>query len=172
MYKKYASVMMAGVFVLLGILMFVSSFGMKSLAHAQVGPEFVPRIIAVCMVALGVVHVISELRVVRAGTGSAVPAEQGSTQEQEREDGKKTFLKQHGFLFTLVLIFAYAALMKPVGFILTTVGYMLCQICILAHDLRPVKLAQYALLSTVVSVGIYLLFVYVFGMILPAGILG
>ena len=167
MRKKYQGVAMAGAFVLLGIVLFISSFEMKSLAQAQVGPELVPRIVASGMIILGLLNVCSEYRKAKK---EAEP--EGAAQEDGCTEEKKPFLKRHGFGLTLALVFAYVWLMPLVGFILATVMYLFCQICIFAHDLSKKKLLQYVLISVLTSVGVYLIFALVFGLPLPSGIWG
>ena len=158
------NVFMSLSFILLGLVMFFSSFWMKSLAQSQVGPGFVPRIIAVGLVALGSINTLAEFRKTDPQTDR--PA-------AEQTDGsRKPFLKRHGFSLTLILIFLYLCLIPLTGFLLATPCYLFCQICIFAHDLSIKKLIQYAAIAAVAAVGIHLVFVSAFGMMLPAGILG
>ena len=164
MNKKMQNVMMAASFILLGLIMFLSSFWMKSLAQSQVDPGFVPRIIAVGLVALGILNTLAEFR--KNDPHTDRPAA-GQTAQS-----RKPFLKRHGFTLTLILTFVYIWLIPLAGFLLATLSYLFCQICIFAHDLSIKKLIQYAAIAVAAATGIYLIFASGFGMMLPAGILG
>jgi putative tricarboxylic transport membrane protein len=71
---------------------------------------------------------------------------------------------------TFVLIFLYLALLEPLGFLLSTAVYLFFQFIVLSRK-KP-NLPLYGLLSISTSAIVYYLFVKVFILFLPAGILG
>lgn len=167
MNKRYGSLMMALAFVVLGAVMFVSSFHMKSLTKANVGPEFVPRIVAVSLMGLGLLHTLEESRRLKAG--KQVQGKQESTEMKYEE---KPFRQKYGFWITVGLVFLYILGISVIGFPLASIAYLFLQICTFAHDLGRKKLLQYALISFVTAAVISILFVKVFRVSLPVGILG
>jgi putative tricarboxylic transport membrane protein len=72
---------------------------------------------------------------------------------------------------TFVLMAGYAALLPMVGFMITTAVYLFLQINILAENQHR-KPVLFGIISVVTSVSVYYLFVMVFHLMLPAGILG
>jgi hypothetical protein len=65
----------------------------------------------------------------------------------------------------------YALLITKVGFLITTTVYLFIQINILSPK-QSRKHLMFAIISVVASVVIYYIFVKVFNLMLPAGILG
>lgn len=167
MNKRYGNLMMALAFVVLGTVMFVSSFQMKSLAKANIGPELVPRIIAVSLIGLGLLHTSEEFRRLKTAEQMQSMPEAAETQHEQ-----KPFRQKYGFWLTIGLIFLYIWGISVLGFLLATIVYLFFQICTFAYDLRRQKLVQYALISFITAIVVYVLFVKVFRISLPAGILG
>ena len=72
---------------------------------------------------------------------------------------------------TIVLLVVYILTMKTVGFVLSSTGYLVLQSSLLIRDHRKKKLPFVLLLSIIVSVGTYVLFVRSLNVPLPAGVL-
>lgn len=162
MLKKYKDAILGGATILLGVGLYILSFGIKSVALNLVKADFFPRLIAALLVVLGVILLITGLKKAK----------------QYQDDGEKDlpFWKNDGsvsMLETLALIAAYVLLMKPLGFIIATFAYLVAQMYVLTpKDKRTKKnLVLFVLISLVASFAVYLLFVKVFYLMLPAGIL-
>ena len=80
------------------------------------------------------------------------------------------YIQKYITVITLLFITVYISLMKPLGFILSTIIYLFAQILLIAprDKKKPVFIL---ILSVVVSVALYAIFVKGFSVILPAGIL-
>lgn len=82
--------------------------------------------------------------------------------------GKSSLIKG---ILTVCLLLAYVAAFQPIGFLISSVAYLFLQFLILST-----KDNRNWLVISAVAVGlplvVYVLFVYVFNYILPAGILG
>jgi len=72
---------------------------------------------------------------------------------------------------TLGLLILYLALIPLLGYIVASTLYIFCQIIVLNRGNKQ-RYVQYALISIVCSAIIYLLFVKVFTVMIPSGILG
>jgi len=92
-----------------------------------------------------------------------MPADSGA------QASKKIIEIPKNSLITIALVILYAYCMKPVGFIITTFIYMMLQMMILKKENR--NWIVMIISSLVMSVGVYLLFVHVFNILLPQGIL-
>lgn len=167
MNKRYGDLMMAFAFVVLGAVMFVSSFHMKSLTKTNIGPELVPRMIAVSLMVLGLLHTLEEFRQLKTAKQLHSTPESGEAKHE-----KKLFRQTYGFWITIGLVFLYILGISVFGFPLATMVYLFFQICAFANDLSRRKLIQHALISFVTALIIYILFVKVFRISLPTGILG
>lgn len=71
---------------------------------------------------------------------------------------------------TFVLLALYVLLMKPVGFVLTTIVYLFLQALVLTPK-GKIRIWFTAVLSIVLAIGIYLIFSRLLNVPLPAGIL-
>lgn len=162
MFKKYKDAISGGVLILLGVGLYIASFGIKSVALNLIKADFFPRLIAGLFVILGVILVLTGL----------------SKAKQHQPAGEKElpFWKNDGtisMLETLALIAVYVLLMKPVGFVITTFVYLVAQMYVLTPKEKRTKknFALFVVISLIASFAIYLLFVKVFYLMLPAGIL-
>ncbi len=75
-------------------------------------------------------------------------------------------------LASLVLVVIYVNILAPVGFILSTLGYLFLQILVLAPDgSRTAKnVMLYAIIDVVFVCVVFFLFRYGFKIVLPSGI--
>jgi putative tricarboxylic transport membrane protein len=93
------------------------------------------------------------------------------TQKQKTAASFMGFIRKNIAIASLILIGIYIALMKPLGFILSSFLYSAVQIYLFAPEgkRRPLFII---ILSAVFSVAMYLLFMQGFSILLPPGILG
>lgn len=163
MFKRYRDAIFGGVTILLGVALFLMSFGIKSVALNLIKADFFPRLIAALLVFLGVILLLTGLKA----------AKEYQTVEEESE---LPFWKNDGtisMLETLVLIGVYVLLMKPLGFVIATFIYLVVQMYVLTPKEKRTRknVVLFVVISLIASLAIYLLFVRVFYLMLPAGIL-
>ena len=162
MLNKYQDVFCGVFLILLGVGLYAMSFRIKSVALNLIKADFFPRLDAALFVILGLILTgtgLSKARHSQAEAADSVPF--------WKQDATVSMLE------TLGLIAVYIALMKPVGFVITTVLYLIAQMYVLTpREKRTGKNAVlFAVISLVTSLAIYLCFTRVFYLMLPAGIL-
>lgn len=162
MFKKYRDVILGAFVILLGVGLYIMSFGIKSVALNLIKADFFPRLIAGLFVILGAILLAMGLKEAKTYV--------------EPEKKEAPFWKNDGtisMLETLALIAVYVLLIKSVGFIIMTFLYLLAQMYVLTPKEKRTKknLLLFIAISFITSFGIYLLFVRVFYLMLPAGIL-
>lgn len=162
MFKKYKDAILGIAVILLGIGLYIMSFGIKSVALNLIKADFFPRLIAGLFVILGLILLATGLKKAKTYV--------------EPEEKVLPFWKNDGtvsMLETLLLIAVYMLLMKSVGFIIMTFLYLVAQMFVMTPKEKRTKknLLLFVGISLVASFGIYLLFVRVFYLMLPAGIL-
>ena len=162
MFKKYKDVFCGSILILLGAGLYIASFGIKSVALNLIKADFFPRLDAALLVILGVILVV---------TGLAK-----SRYCQANEEKEIPFWKNDGtvsMLETLGLIALYIFALKPVGFVIATFVYLVAQMYVLTPREKRTRrnTVLFAVISLVTSVAVYLVFVKVFYLMLPAGIL-
>lgn len=123
----------------------------KNIAALSLDPYTLPAVVFGGMVFLGILRLIGGLNMPKTdekGTLLMIP--------------RKTWI-------TGILVLLYALLLKPLGFVISSFAYLLCQMYILQDEKKNWKLM--GIISVVCSLGVYLLFSKVFAVLLPRGIL-
>jgi len=125
----------------------------------SIGPDFMPTVIGVTTLILAVLLLI--LTVMRTKERETALA------KAEPED-----FDYRRMLYSLVLILIYVFIMQPVGFILSTIIYLIPQFLVLAPDeernkKEAIKLVVISIIFTII---VFLLFRYGFKIVLPAGL--
>ncbi len=147
--------------ILLGLFMYFASYDIQEFVRTRVGASFMPRVASSLFIILGGILIVGCFR-------CAVPTEEKT---QEPEEGEKVFGGLPAALMSLGLMVAYVGLMESVGFIITSVVYIFLQILVLAKQ-GPRNYLLFGLISIIVPIVVFFLFVHVFKVLIPAGILG
>ena len=154
--------LLSGGFALLfGLFILLVSFTIGKTRLAGVGPDYLPRAVGIYIVGLSVIMLVTTL--VKLKTGQPAPA------AEETTSSKKVEIRT--VVLTICVLIAYVLLLEPVGFILVSAIFLFGQMFILAPDGQR-KVLLFAVLSLIIPVAVYLLFVNVFSLMLPSGILG
>lgn len=147
------------VLALFALWYFYEAIGIKTFAgmsKAAVTSSTMPKIWAVCLLLLAGALI---LRAVRAPKGA-------------REGKRATFAEwcktNSEVLQTFAALFIYAALMAPLGFIISSILYIFFQTLILMGKEHR-NYVKALVIAVVCSVACYLVFVYGLAVLLPAG---
>lgn len=152
--ERRLDVLTSLLFLGFGAFLYWQSLSIRPIVENDVGSGYMPRIVGGAIVALaGLKLAFSLLR------KEAEPSRKGN----EGDDNKGGFL-------TLAALILYVLLFDKLGFLVSTTLYLIAQIFILS-DHRNRNLLLFAVVSVTVSVIVYALFVKVFDLILPQGIL-
>ena len=148
----------------LAIFLFIISGNVKDFAAVGVGAGFLPRLAAVLLGVLGVILTFE-------GWRRGAPPKSMPRAKDEPADEVEVFGGWGAVLISVVLMCAYVGFLESLGFILASTIYAFCQMLILAKNVKwnYLLFGAIALISSAVA---YLLFVRVFQVMLPAGILG
>jgi len=149
--------------LIVGIIMLICGLGYMWMSsqverienqYGFVDARFVPFALSAIMILLGIL----QLRAARTAADS--------------EDAAGEITDYRTVFKTLALIIAYIILLEPVGFVLTTVVYLVLQFTVLTPAKLKPNYPQYLLIAVLTSAIIYLLFRYAFDMVLPVGVFG
>lgn len=148
------------------IMYFSAEIKIIKAASFTISSAFFPRICAVLLIVLGALLIVTgELRAWKAKkAGINLP-------EENKEHVTVDSLVR--MALTLVILILFVALMKPLGFLICSVLMQLALMITLApaHKRATRDILSYLAISVCVSIVVYLLFVKVFFLILPAGVL-
>ncbi len=151
------------------ILIFVLSLDVKDFAVARIGAAFLPRVAAMLFAVLGTILVIEGWgrRSRETPTSeSTTPATGGGTVGESPIFGGWVAV-----MLSVGLMCAYVAALSSLGFIISSAIYVFLQILVLAKNARR-NYALFGLVAIVTPVAAYFMFVRVFQVMIPAGILG
>lgn len=161
MTKGMKDIVSGSILFALSIAMFVAGLDIKKVLPVGVGSGFFPEVVGA---ALGLIAALIVVQGVRAlgseGGRQAAPA------GTDAGTGAGWVV-----LATLLLIGFYVAFLKPLGFIPTTFLYLVGQFTVLAPKGQR-NIVAFVVVAAVVSVATYYLFLKVFELMLPTGILG
>lgn len=156
--NRYADIIAGGLAVLISIVVLIASAAIKQrVTTGAIGPRTVPVIVALLLMAVGIMTLIKGVRDIRRGQGA-----RGTMPENK--------LEALPVLATLLALVVYLVIMKSIGFMLSSFLYLMVQFAILDVDWRKC-IVRNLIVAVVVSGTTYLLFSRVFLLSLPKGIL-
>lgn len=161
MLKKYDGIISGGVLFAIALFILLASLNITTGADLSVGSDFMPKVISSLLLICSVILIfqgISKSKIYKENI-------------EEKEDNEKRELDYVGVILSLLSLFAYMLIFISLGFFISTILYLFVQIIIFTpKDKR--KLLKTAIISVVISLVIYVVFVHGFRLMLPAGILG
>lgn len=160
MKKRLSSIVFCSVLIILGIVIWVSSYSMKSLVDVSVGPGDVPRVLGILLVGLSSVELFNEAKSYKKDSAPV-----------ESEGHRFLCWENMKLPVTVLLSVLFVLALEPVGFVISCVVYLFCQILVYSEDKSRKAVIFYAVLSLVCGIAIYSIFVYGFTLRLPNGIL-
>lgn len=171
------------IFLVVGIAYFALAFTIPSYdaygGSSVVDSAFVPKVIGVLLIVLSVLQLVFASR----ASKNIPPAEHAAkSAEAAEEDGEfkvedwdDDAANRNADTKALIAIFAilivYMALMSTLGFMISSALFLFATMMLLTPKQKR-KLPIIIILSVVVAVGVYYLFVYGLDMVLPTGMIG
>lgn len=142
------------VFLVFGIFLFAISFTVRTIIENDVGPAFMPKVVAVAIVIVSVSKLVIALK----------------NNSAEYTAIKKSKDDKMGSLLTILNLGAYVILFEPLGFIISSILFLVLQMIILSDkvNFKPIR---FVIISVTSTIAIYFLFVYAFNLMLPEGLL-
>lgn len=162
-FKKYKNTISSIFLLMFSIGYFYSATTIKTLSQEVINSQFLPKIIAIALALLSISEIISSLKSQKSSQ---------ITQSEDEIEVQNTLNKSSiiSVVSTLIFLSIYIVLLKPIGFLISTIGYTFIQIMILTPiDKRNILFS--IILSVASSAIIYFIFVYVLNLMLPKGIL-
>ncbi|MGE4283027.1 MAG: tripartite tricarboxylate transporter TctB family protein [Clostridia bacterium] len=157
----------SGIFLfLVAVFFYVGSFFIENLTGARIGPSFVPQLVSIVLAIISILIVADGIKHLKLNDSLEIEKE-----KKEKSGTAKTPLYKNAVLLSIINMWIYIGLMKPLGFMIMTFIYLFTQFIILSKQGKRQYLLS-VIISLIVSVVTYYLFVNAFNLMLPAGILG
>ena len=158
-FRKYGDIIVGIFYSALGAAVIYLAQQLPKSRVMKIGPDFMPMVIGTLILVLALMLLFSAIKNFKANAAKAeaMPA--------DTSDYKRV-------LASLVLVVIYVNILAPVGFILSTLGYLFLQIFVLSPNDRrsPKNLLTYAIIDVVFVFVVFFLFRYGFKIVLPSGI--
>lgn len=166
--KKYKDLISGIAFLAFSVAFYCSGFGIKvygGYGNMGISGRFLPQIMAV---GTGILSLVLIFQWVSQARKCPAPVPGGADGEGSTRDFP------HKVVLTTFCIAAYLCLIPYLGFLISTALYLFFQITLLApkEKHKAKNNAITAAISIVFSAAVYYIFVNVFTLILPQGILG
>lgn len=131
----------------------------------QMGPQFVPQVIAGLTFVLSIILVLNSLKTLRTQSGGDVEAEEQPDKEEVR---------YVPVILTSILLIIYVAVLERVGFVLATAVYLFLQFNVAAPKTRKSAKYQAYYLAGSIAAAVVINFAFRdgFNVMLPQGFLG
>lgn len=163
--KNYKNIGAAIVVLCFAVALFIASFYVESSTVTTLGPEFMPRVVAITIFLLGLLNLrtaINDYRFLKKNG------------KLEPKGPKKSF--REIFLDNLdwasgILMMVYVIAIYHFGFLLPSIIYMFLQILLYTTNTKR-NFVLYIIVSIVIPCAVYFLFRNYFHLLLPKGILG
>lgn len=152
---KLEEMIISLVLVVVGAALIISAQGIETGVTMGQGGDFMPKLCSKLWLLISVLLLLNTIR---------TPGESYAVKEA---------VQLRGFFGTMALLLFYGIALRPVGFVICSMIYMFLQMLIFVpSDKRSKKMYLiFAVISIVMPILVNMLFVDVFSLVLPAGIL-
>ena len=158
-FRKYGDIVTGIFYAVLGAAVIYLAKQLPKSKVMKIGPDFMPMVIGVIILVLALMLLFSAIKNFKANS------EKIASMPADTSDYKRV-------LASLVLVVIYVNILAPVGFIVSTLGYLFLQTIVLApNDRRTSKhILSYAIIDVIFVFAVFFLFRYGFKIVLPSGI--
>ena len=164
MAQKYSDVFSGVILLMAAVGMFVTTYSFEALTVSKVGPDFMPRIIALLIAVTSIAMIVSAFNKMRREK-----IENAQILDEEIDSsGEKSYTS---VLVSVLLMVGYFVLMPYIGFLIMTTIYLFLQMLLLS-DKSNKKIVLFFAISIVSSLVTYFIFRSIFYVMLPSGIFG
>ena len=167
MFSKNKNLVAGGFLFIVGLIYFLLSFQIQLTSIDKlVGSRLFPQIIGILIMFFSGWLVIDNLmKNKKSEKAERQITEDGKalTDNKPKSNNKNTFL-------VLTSLAAYIFLMEKIGFLVSTLIYLISQMALLEKGKENRNYLKYLVVAIISSIAIYVLFTTVFNMVLPRGI--
>ncbi len=158
-FKKYGDIVVGVFFMALSAVLIAMAKMLPKSKVMEIGPDFMPLVIGVVTFILAAILTFLSIK------NFKMHAAEIDASKIEDCDYKRV-------LESIILVLIYVFALQPVGFIVTTLVFLLLQMLVLSPDDQRGKkqIIQLAVIDVIFTMVVFFLFRYGFKIVLPAGI--
>ena len=151
--RRYKELFLGLTMILVAVVYLAATTKIQIRVVTTFNSRFVPYILGAGCLLLGALQCLSALKAIRKGTTEAA-------------DGRSD---PNSVVLTFLLIIVYISILKPAGFIISTIGMMFLMMMLLSPR-EKWNFVQFAIVAVAVPAVIYVVFRYGLELMLPGGI--
>lgn len=158
-FKKYGDIVVSTFFMVLSTVLIVMAKMLPKSKVMEIGPDFMPTVVGVITLILSAILLLLSIKNFKMHASEIDPASISEC------DYKRV-------LSSIILMLIYVFAMRPVGFIISTLVFLMFQMVVLAPDEERTKkgIMKLAIIDVIFTLVVFFLFRYGFKIVLPAGI--
>ena len=158
-FKKYGDIVVGVFFMVLGALLVILAQALPKSKVMEIGPDFMPT-------------VIGSVTFILAAILTFLSIKNFKMHGKELEHAEIPDCDYKRVISSIILVLIYVFILQPIGFIISTLLYLMFQMVILSpDDERDGKhIIRLAVINVVFTLAVFFLFRYGFKIVLPAGI--
>ncbi len=157
-FKKFGDLVVGIFFMALSVVLIVAAKALPKSAVMEIGPDFMPTVIGALTFVLAAILTVQAVLGLKKG--------------KEIDPASLPSCDYKRVLLSILLVLVYVFALQPVGFIVSTLIYLLLQMLVLSpDDERDVKhIIRLVIIDVIFTFAVFFLFRYGFKILLPAGI--
>ena len=158
-FKKYGDIVVGVFFMVLGALLVILAQALPKSKVMEIGPDFMPT-------------VIGSVTFILAAILTFLSIKNFKMHGKELEHAEIPDCDYKRVISSIILVLIYVFALQPVGFIISTLVFLLLQMLVLSPDDERDKkhIIILAVIDIVFTMVVFFLFRYGFKIVLPAGI--
>ena len=158
-FKKYGDIIVGIFFMALSVVLMIMAQMLPKSKVMEIGPDFMPMVIGVLTFILAAILTFLSVKNFKANAAAIDP-------DSITECDYKRVLS------SIILVLVYVFILKPVGFIVSTLAFLFLQMLVLSPDDERGKkdMIKLAVIDVIFTLVVFFLFRYGFKIVLPAGI--
>ncbi len=158
-FKKYGDIIVGVFFMALSVVLMIMAQMLPKSKVMEIGPDFMPMVIGVVTFILAAILTFLSVKNFKMHVAEIDPDSIPDC------DYKRV-------LSSIILVLVYVFILKPVGFIVSTLAFLFLQMLVLSPDDERGKkdMIKLAVIDVIFTLVVFFLFRYGFKIVLPAGI--
>ena len=170
-FKKYGDIVVGVFFMVLGALLVILAQALPKSKVMEIGPDFMPTVIGSVTFILAAILTFLSIKNFKMHGKELRPDSLKELQDQ-LEHAEIPDCDYKRVISSVILVLIYVFILQPIGFIISTLLYLMFQMVVLSpDDERDVKhIIRLAVINVVFTLAVFFLFRYGFKIVLPAGI--
>lgn len=158
-FKKYGDLIVSVFFMVLSVVLIVAAKALPKSQVMEIGPDFMPIVIG------SVTFILAAILFVLSVKNFKSNSEELKTKKLPDCDYKRV-------LSSIILVLIYVFVLKPIGFIVSTLVFLPLQMLVLSPEDKRTKkdITLLLVIDVIFTLAVFMLFRYGFKIVLPAGI--